>query len=54
MDEHLYLHAAPLGDGLDVLERELAREDDAGEAKLLQGEDALEVVGDELSGGVER
>ena len=54
VDEHLYLHATSLGDGLDVLERELAREDDAGEAKLLQGEDALEVMGDELRGGVQR
>ena len=54
MDEHLDLDAAAFRDGLDFLERKLTREDDADEAKLLQGEDAFEVVGDKLRGGVER
>ena len=53
MDEHLYLDAAALGDGLYVLKRELTREDDAREAQLLEGEDAFQVVGDELRRGVE-
>ena len=54
MDEDLDLDAAALGDGTDLIERELAREDDADEAEFLQGEDAFEVVGHELRGGVER
>ena len=54
MDKDLDLDAAALGDGTDLIERELAREDDADEAEFLQGEDAFEVVGHELRGGVER
>ena len=36
-----------------LLKRQLARQDDAAEAELLQREDAFEVVGDQLGGGVE-
>ena len=53
MHEHLDLRAAPARNRANLLERKLAREHDAREAELLQGEDALEVVGHELRGGVE-
>ena len=54
MDEALELEsAAALDDGRDLLDAELAREDDAREAKLLERQDALEVVRDELGRGVD-
>ena len=55
VDERLeFESAAPFGDGRDFLKAEFTRQDDAGEAEFLQGENALEVVSDELRRGVER
>ena len=54
MDEHLDLDAAAFCNGLDFLKRKFAREDDADESQLFQGEDTFEVVGHKLRRGMER
>ncbi len=53
MDERLELAPAPLGYRADVRDGQLAREDHAAEPEVPHGEHSLEIVRDELRGGVE-
>ena len=55
MDEALELKAAAtLGDGGDFRKRQLACENDARKADVLQRDDTFEIVGDELRRGMKR